>query len=125
VPPTVIPVMDAGSSIYSYLKSMKMEQCEQFAPLCSSKCPSSKPVDIIGHEPEFISVNVLLAFKTVHDDLLQHVEAMSHATHIAVETLRGSPLYKSTGQEGDSQFLAYPARLTVKKALKDFLEEQL
>jgi hypothetical protein len=40
VPTTVIPVTDAESSIYTYLRSMKMEQCEQFAPVCSSKCSS-------------------------------------------------------------------------------------
>jgi hypothetical protein len=65
--PPVVPVMDAGSSIYSCLRSMKMEQCEQFAPMCSSKCSSSKPVEMLGYEPEFESVPALLAFKTIHD----------------------------------------------------------
>jgi hypothetical protein len=60
VTPAVNPVMDAGSYIYSYLRSMKMEQCEQFAPGCSSKCSLSKLVEIIGHEPELISVPALL-----------------------------------------------------------------
>jgi hypothetical protein len=64
-----------------------------------------------------------LILELVHDDLLQQVEAMSLATHVAVENLRESPLYKSTGQEGNSHFLTYPVRLTVKKALKAFLEQ--
>jgi hypothetical protein len=46
---------------------------------------------------------------------------MSPVTHVAIGTLRKSPLYKSTGREDDSHFLAYPAGLTVKKALKVFL----
>jgi hypothetical protein len=118
--------MDTGSSIYSYLRSMKMEQCEQFAPMCSSKCSSSKPVEMLGHESEFVSVPAIFAFKTIHDELLQQVETMSPVTHVAIGTLRGSPrgLYKSTGIEGESQFLAYPARLTVKKAVKAFLEQK-
>jgi hypothetical protein len=103
---------------------MKMEQCEQFAPVCSSKCSSSKPEEMLGHEPEFVNVPALLSFKTVLDEVLQQVEAMSPVTHVAIRTLRGSPLYKSTGTEGDSHFLAYPARLTVKKALKAFLEQK-
>jgi hypothetical protein len=105
--PPVVPVMDARSSIYSYLRSMKMKRCEQFAPMCSSKCSSSKPVKMLGHEPEFVSVPAIFAFKTIHDELLQQVEAMSPVTHVAIGTLRESPLYKCTGKEGDSHFLAY------------------
>jgi hypothetical protein len=122
--PPVVPLMDAGSSIYSYFISMKMEQCEQFAPVCSSKCFSSKPVEMLGHEPEFVYVLVLLSFKRIHDEVLQHVEAMSPVTHVAIGTLRESLLYKATGTEGDSHFLAYPAKLTVKKALKAFLGQK-
>jgi hypothetical protein len=56
--------------------------------------------------------------------VLKHVEAMSPVTHVATGTVRESPLYKATGTEGDSHFLAYPARPTVKKALKAFLEQK-
>jgi hypothetical protein len=122
--PPVVPLMDAGSSIYSYLRSIEMEHCEQFAPVCSSKCSSSKPVEMLGHEPQFINALAIFAFKTVHDKVLQQVKAMTPVTHVAIGTLRESPLYKSTGIEGDSHFLAYPARLTVKKALKAFLEQK-
>jgi hypothetical protein len=110
--PPVVPVMNVGSYIYSYLRSMKMEHCEQIAPACSSKCSSSKAVEMLGHEPEFVDLSALLSFKTVHNEVLQQVEAMSPVTHIATGTLIESPLYKSTRTKGDSHFLAYPARLT-------------
>jgi hypothetical protein len=55
---------------------------------------------------------------------LKQVEAMTPVTHVAVGTLRESPLYKATGTEGESHFLAYPARLTIKRALKAFLEQK-
>jgi hypothetical protein len=71
--PPVVPVMDAESYIYSYLRSMRMEQCEEFAPVCSSKCSSSKPVEMPGHEPEIVSVPALHSFKTIHDKVLQQV----------------------------------------------------
>jgi hypothetical protein len=121
--PPVVPLMDEGSSIYAYLRSTKMEQCEQFAPVCRSKCSSSKPVEMLGHEPDFVHVPVLLSFKIIHDEVLNQVETMSPVTHVAIGTLRESPLYKAIGTEGDSHFLAYPVRLTVKKASKDFLEQ--
>jgi hypothetical protein len=54
---------------------------------------------------------------------LKQVDAMSVVTHVATGTLRESPLYKATGTEGDSHFLAYPSRLTVKKSVKAFLEQ--
>jgi hypothetical protein len=57
-----------------------------------------------------------------HDEVLKQVESMSPVTHVATGTLRESPLYMATGTEGNSHFLAYPARLTVKKALKPFHE---
>jgi hypothetical protein len=38
--------------------------------------------------------------------------------------LRKIPLYKATEKEGDSHFLAYPARFTLKKALNSFLEQK-
>jgi hypothetical protein len=79
-------------------------------------------VEKLGHEPEFVNVPAIFAFKTVYDEVLQQVEEMSPVTHVAIGTLRESPLYESTGTEGDSHFLAYPARLTVKKASKAFLE---
>jgi hypothetical protein len=123
IPPVVL-VMDAENYIYTYLRSMKMEQCEQFVHVCSSKCTSSKTVEMLGHAPEFVSVRVLLSFKTIHDEVLKQVEAMISVTHVATGTLKESPLYKTTGTEGDSHFLAYPARLTVKKALKAFLEQK-
>jgi hypothetical protein len=122
--PPVIPVMDAASSIYTYLRFMWMEQCERFAPVCSSKCSSSKPVKMLGQAPDYISVPVLFYIKTIHDELLKQVEAMSPVTHVATGTLREIPLYKATRTEGDSHFLVYPARLTVKKALKAFLEQK-
>jgi hypothetical protein len=78
---------------------------------------------MLGQEPEFISVPVLLSIKTIHDEVLKQVEAMSLVTHVATGTLRESPIYKAIGTKGDSHFLAYPARLTVKKALKAFLEQ--
>jgi hypothetical protein len=37
----VIPVMDAKKYIYTYLRSMKRGEYEQFAPVCSYKCSSS------------------------------------------------------------------------------------
>jgi hypothetical protein len=40
VTPPVIPVMDAQNSIFTYLRSMKRGEFEQFAPVCSSKCSS-------------------------------------------------------------------------------------
>ena len=52
VTPPVIPVMDARQSIFTYLRAMKDEGYEQFAPLCNSKCSSSKPVEMLGQEPE-------------------------------------------------------------------------
>jgi hypothetical protein len=79
---------------------------------------------MLGQEPDFISVPVLLSFKTIHEDVLKQVEAMSAVTHVATGTVRGSPLYKATGKLGDSHFLAYPAGSTVKKALKAFLEQK-
>jgi hypothetical protein len=48
---------------------------------------------------------------------------MSLVTHVATGAVRESPLYKATGAECDRHFLAYPARSTVKKALKAFLEQ--
>jgi hypothetical protein len=70
---------------------------------------------MLGQGPEFTSVPVLLSFKTIHEDVLKEVEAMSPVTHVARGTVRESPLFKATVTEGDSPFLAYPARLTVKK----------
>jgi hypothetical protein len=90
----------------------------------SSNCSSSKPVEKIGHKPDLISVPDILAFKTIQTEKLQQVEAMSPVTHVAFGTLRESPLYKPIGREGDSHFLAYPARPTVKKALKAFLKQK-
>jgi hypothetical protein len=119
----VIPVMDANKSIYTHLRSMKRGEYEQFAPVCSSNCSSYKPVEMLGQEPEFIIVPVLFSYKTIHEDVLQHFEAMGPLTHVVTGTMRESPLYKATCTEGDSHFLAYPARLTVKKALTAFLEQ--
>ena len=76
---------------------------------------------MLGQTPDFVSVPALLSFKTIHDEVLKQVEAMSPVTHVATGTLRESPLYKTTGTKGESHFLAYPARLTVKKA---FLEQK-
>jgi hypothetical protein len=61
--PPVIPVMDAKKYICTYLRSMKRGEYELFAPVCSSKCSSSKPVEMLGQEPEFISVPVLFSLK--------------------------------------------------------------
>jgi hypothetical protein len=124
VTPPVIPVMDAKKSIFTYLRSMKRGEYEQFAPVCSPKCFSYKPVEMLGQEPDFISVPVLLSLKTIQEDVLRQVEAMSPVTHVATGTVRERPLYKATSTEGDSHFLAYPARSTVKKALKAFLEQK-
>jgi hypothetical protein len=46
VTPPVIPVMDAKQYIFTYLRSMKRGEYEQVAPVCSSKCSSSKPVEM-------------------------------------------------------------------------------
>jgi hypothetical protein len=124
VTPPVIPVMDARQSIFACLRTMKEEEYEQFAPLCNSKCSSSKPVEMLGQEPDFISAPVLLAFKVIHEDVLKQLESMSVVTHVATGTVRESPLHKSTGKEGDSHFLAYPAGATVKKAKKAFLGQK-
>jgi hypothetical protein len=84
--PPVIPVMDAKTYIYTYLRSMKRGEYEQFAPVCNSKCSSSKPVEMLGQEPELISVHVLLS-QTIHEDVLKHVEAMNPVTHVATRTV--------------------------------------
>jgi hypothetical protein len=52
VPTPRIPIMDSGNSIYSFLRSIHADHCEQSAPVCSSKCSSSKAVEIKGHEPD-------------------------------------------------------------------------
>jgi hypothetical protein len=80
---TVVPVNDAESSVYSYLMSMRMEQCEQFAPVCSYKCSSSKLVEILGQALDFVSVPVLIYFKTIPDEVLKQVVVMSPVTHVA------------------------------------------
>jgi hypothetical protein len=41
---------------------------------------------MLGYAPEFVSVPVLLSFKTMHDEVLQQVEAMSPVTHVAIGT---------------------------------------
>jgi hypothetical protein len=124
VTPPVIPVMDAKQSIFTYLRSIKDEEYELFEPLCNSNCSSSKPVKMLGQEPDFISAPVLLAFKVIHEDVLKQIEAMSVVNHDATGTVRESPLYKSTGKEGDSHSLAYPAGPTVQKTKKAFLEQK-
>ena len=124
VPTPGIPIMDSGNSIYTFLRSIHAEHSEEFAPVCTSKCSSSRPVENKRLEPDLISVPVMLSFKTVHTEILQQIEALSPVTHVATGTLRESPLYTATGREGDSHFLAYPARLTVKKALKAFLQQK-
>jgi hypothetical protein len=86
--PPVVPVMDPESSIYSYLRSMRMERYEQFALVCSSKCSSSNPMEMLGQAPDFFSVPALLSFKTIHDEVLKQVEAKSLVTHVATGTLR-------------------------------------
>ena len=124
VTPPVIPVMDAKQSIFTYLRTMKVEEAEQFAPVCNSKCSASRPVDMLGQEPELELVPVLMAFKVIHEDVFKQIEAMSVVTHVATGIVRESPLYKSTGKEGDRHYLAYPAGPSVKKAKQAFLEQK-
>jgi hypothetical protein len=81
--PPVVPVNDAESSVYSYLRSMIMEQCEKFAHVCCYKCSSSKPVEILVRALDFVSVPVLISFQTIHDEVLIQAVAMSPVTHVA------------------------------------------
>ena len=116
--------MDSGNSIYSFLISIHADHSEEFAPVCTSKCSSSRPVENKGHNTDQRSVPVLLSFTTVNTEIMQQVEELSPVTHVATGTLRESPLYTATGREGDSHLLAYPAMLTVKKAMKAFLQQK-
>ena len=65
-----------------------------------------------------------MTFIVIHKDVLEQIEAMSVVTHVATGTVRESPLYKSTGKEGDRHYLAYPAGPTVKKAKNAFLQQR-
>ena len=103
---------------------MKVEDAQQFAPVCNSKCSTSRPVEMLGQEPELELVPVLMAFKVIHEDVFKQIEAMSVVTHFATGIVRESPLYKSTGKEGDRHYLAYPAGPSVKKAKQAFLEQK-